>query len=79
MEATEAQQAQHAAKTKAKLEALERTLGISASAGEKREAEPDLLEIASKRHKFEDSAFLEESRELKEGVRNAVSAGEFWC
>jgi hypothetical protein len=79
---------------KAKLEALERTLGItqpppssssnspSSSStplpGEKRRNADDinLEEIAMKRHKFEDNAYFEESREINDGVRNAVAAGE---
>lgn len=34
----------------------------------------DLEELARKKHKFDDDKFLEESREIKEGVRNAVGA-----
>ena len=41
----------------------------------KRLAEIDVGEIARKKHKFEDSKFLEESREINESVRSAVSAG----
>lgn len=105
------------AQDKAKLEALERQLGISSAdsgagagaagpsssgsdssgkgegveegtdakgkakasapmTGSKRIAEIDVMEIAQKRHKFDDSKFLEESREINENVRSAVSAGE---
>ncbi|ORX38942.1 telomere stability and silencing-domain-containing protein [Kockovaella imperatae] len=87
---------------KAKLEALERALGISsdqtsdllslpedetrgersstgavrAATGSKRIAEVDLEELAMKKHKFDDNEFLEQSREIKDNVRNAVAAGE---
>jgi hypothetical protein len=75
---------------KAKLEALERTLGISApaldnaagpsatvgSSSQKRLAEVDLEELARKKHRFEDTAYLEQSREIKDNVRSAVAAGE---
>ena len=43
--------------------------------GSKRLAEVDVAEIAAKRHKFDDTRFLEQSREINEGVRSAVSAG----
>jgi hypothetical protein len=76
MEANDNLQAEHAELTKSKLAALERTLGISSESGQKREGSPDLVEIAAKRHKFHDNEYFEESRELKEGVRSAVSAGE---
>lgn len=72
--------AKAAAETKAKLETLERKLGVSstsdAPAGEgvKRIAEVDVEELARKKHKFDDSKFLEESREINESVRNAVGA-----
>jgi hypothetical protein len=36
----------------------------------------DVEELARKKHRFEDSRFLEESREINEGVRSAVSAGK---
>ncbi|WWC91403.1 uncharacterized protein L201_006347 [Kwoniella dendrophila CBS 6074] len=35
--------------------------------------ELNLEELASKKHKFEDNKFLEQSREINENVRNAVS------
>jgi len=73
---------------KAKLEALERSLGISApapldgeagpgpsTAGNKRLADVDLAELARKKHRFEDSEFLEQSREINDNVRSAVAAG----
>ena len=60
---------------KAKLEALERKLGIEPSASSSKkpgDAEPDVL--AGKKHRFDDTEYLEKSNELKEGVKNAVSA-----
>lgn len=42
--------------------------------GGKRLAEVDLEELARKKHKFDDTQFFEESREIKENVRSAVSA-----
>lgn len=102
---------------KEKLEALERSLGISAGqaaaaledmddeepaaedepygfgsrspteGGDKpaaeRKAAPkakdltkqDLAQLAGRKHKFDDSEFLEQSREINESVRGAVAAG----
>lgn len=37
--------------------------------------EVDLAAIARKRHRFEDHTYLEESREIKDNVRSAVTAG----
>jgi hypothetical protein len=39
------------------------------------EEEIDLAAIARKRHRFEDHTYLEESREIKDNVRSAVTAG----
>lgn len=71
------------AEEKQKLESIERALGLSSSdsaesssAGAKRLAEIDVEEIARKKHRFEDNKFLEESREIKDNVRSAVSAGK---
>lgn len=36
----------------------------------------DVEEVARKKHKFNDNAFLEESREINDNVRSAVSAGK---
>lgn len=63
---------------KNKLEALERKLGIepsgsssSTKTGDKNAlAEP----LAGKKHRFDDTEYLEKSQELKEGVKDAVSA-----
>lgn len=72
---------------KAKLEALERSLGIgssktmeteaesSSAPGIKRKTSPDLVEIAQKKHRFDDTAYLEQSREINDNVRSAVTAG----
>ena len=88
---------------KAKLEALERSLGInhtpadptssssSASTPNANGNEPegsnrpgpskltteDLVQLAGKKHKFDDSEYLEQSREINDNVRSAVSAGKF--
>lgn len=65
---------------RAKLEALERKLGIEPSSttsatrdvGEVSLGNPSTL--AGKKHRFDDTEYLEQSRELTENVRNAVSA-----
>jgi hypothetical protein len=82
LESAPALRAAAQAAEKAKLEALERQLGLSAPdaeagpSGSKRLAEVDLEELARKKHRFEDTAFLEESREIKENVKLAVSKGK---
>ncbi|WWC64214.1 uncharacterized protein I303_106822 [Kwoniella dejecticola CBS 10117] len=94
LESAPALRAKLAAEEKAKLEALERRLGISqpdafsadadadgngegsssASGPSKRKVEEvNLEELAAKKHKFDDNKFLEESREINDNVRNAVS------
>ena len=40
---------------------------------------PDLVEIAQKKHGFNDTSYLEQSREINDSVRNAVTAGELQC
>lgn len=84
---------------KAKLQALEKQLGIdtpssgamsigaasgsgtsSAPAGPSsgvKQADVDVAKIAQKRHRFDDTQYLETSREINDGVRNAVAAGEY--
>lgn len=65
---------------KAKLEALEKQLGINSSAGagsssEKgkgKEPEP----VAGKKHRFDDTEYLEQSEAIVDNVKNAVTAGE---
>ncbi|WVO18256.1 hypothetical protein L204_105966 [Cryptococcus depauperatus] len=78
LESESSLRAQALAADKAKLETLERQLGINASesSGEGRKrnlGEVDLGELARKKHKFDDHEFLEESREINENVRSAVS------
>ncbi|KAG6909933.1 hypothetical protein DXG01_014202 [Tephrocybe rancida] len=75
-----------AAAQKAKLEALERKLGIvpasaSGSNSEVGSGEPPRNTgadqppvLAGTKHRFDDTEYLEQSRELTEGVKNAVSA-----
>ena len=60
---------------RAKLEALERKLGIDPSApssSKPGDVSDDVL--AGKKHRFDDTEYLEKTEELKEGVKNAVSA-----
>jgi hypothetical protein len=64
-------QAKAKAEERAKLEALERKLGVSSNGDV---GEVDVEELARKKHKFDDNKFLEESREIKDNVRSAVSA-----
>ncbi|KAL0954681.1 hypothetical protein HGRIS_003630 [Hohenbuehelia grisea] len=72
---------------KAKLEKLEKKLGIeprasgSSSAGSSSEARPAPPDgtstppvLAGKKHRFDDTEYLEQSRELVDGVKSAVSA-----
>jgi len=60
---------------KAKLETLERQLGIvPPGQGHK----PELVDssvIAGKKHRFDDTEYLEQSRDLVDGVKSAVAAG----
>lgn len=64
---------------KAKLEALEKKLGIeSASASSSAIAGPSKVSsdppvLAGKKHRFDDTEYLEQSRELVDGVKSAVS------
>lgn len=51
---------------KAKLESLERKIAAAS-------VDPETL--AGKKHRFDDTEYLEESRELVDNVRSAVSAG----
>ncbi|KAJ7271892.1 telomere stability and silencing-domain-containing protein [Mycena haematopus] len=64
---------------KAKLEALERKLGIEPPsktgtpvAGPSGASEPPVL--AGRKHRFDDTEYLEQSRDLVDGVKSAVSA-----
>lgn len=62
---------------KAKLEALERKLGIDpkSGSGSNTPGSSDPPVLAGKKHRFEDNEYLEQSKELVEGVKSAVSAG----
>lgn len=83
IESVAALKAAASAADKAKLEALERQLGITSapddrgegSSSGKRNADVDLEELARKKHRFDDNEFLEQSREINDNVRNAVAAG----
>ncbi|KAF7294843.1 Sde2-N-Ubi domain-containing protein [Mycena indigotica] len=60
---------------KAKLEALERKLGIEpkkSEPGSSKSTDPPVL--AGKKHRFDDTEYLEQSQDLVDGVKNAVSA-----
>jgi hypothetical protein len=71
---------------KAKLEALEKKLGLTPSSSSAADEEsrastskndggvPESL--AGKKHRFDDTEYLEQSREIVDGVKNAVTAGE---
>jgi len=69
---------------KAKLQALERKLGIEPSSLQSPEigsGEPSRSDatstppvLAGKKHRFDDTEYLEQSRELTENVKSAVSA-----
>ncbi|GLB40523.1 putative telomere stability and silencing [Lyophyllum shimeji] len=87
LEAEPERLAAKAAAQKAKLEALERKLGIehadaSGSSPAIGSGEPSrssagdqpLPILAGKKHRFDDTEYLEQSRELTENVRSAVSA-----
>ncbi|KAG7089919.1 hypothetical protein E1B28_011552 [Marasmius oreades] len=63
---------------KAKLEALERRLGIQPSGSGSKAGDSagagDVPVLAGKKHRLDDSEYLEQSQELIEGVKSAVSA-----
>ena len=59
---------------RAKLEALERRLGIDKDAGPS--SGGDSAQVAGKKHRFDDTEYLEQSRELVDNVKSAVTAGE---
>ncbi|KAK7044196.1 hypothetical protein VNI00_007916 [Paramarasmius palmivorus] len=62
---------------KAKLEALERKLGIqpTTSSPKNGESSSQPAQVAGKKHRLDDTEYVEETRELIDGVKNAVSAG----
>jgi hypothetical protein len=57
---------------RAKLEALERRLGIDKDAGPSSGSD---AQVAGKKHRFDDTEYLEQSRELVDNVKSAVTAG----
>lgn len=67
---------------KAKREVLERKLGINNNAASSSlsaakpsvDYNPPPFIFAGKKHRFDDSDYLEQSREISKGVRNAVSS-----
>ncbi|KAI0067368.1 hypothetical protein BV25DRAFT_1819692 [Artomyces pyxidatus] len=60
---------------RAKLEALERKLGIDPKAGPSSSGVDEPQPLAGKKHRFDDSEYLEQSRDIVENVKNAVTAG----
>lgn len=64
---------------KAKLQALERQLGIdpsSTSGAGPSSVSTEIPQVAGKKHRFDDTAYLEQSRDIVDGVKNAVAAGK---
>jgi hypothetical protein len=73
---------------KAKLEALERKLGIEppsktgtpvAGSSKASGSGEDPPVLAGRKHRFDDTEYLEQSRDLVDGVKSAVSAGMVFC
>lgn len=66
---------------RAKLETLERQLGIDATAteGAGSSSSASTAPVAGKKHRFDDTEYLEQSRDIVDGVKNAVAAGTCWC
>ncbi|KAI9512966.1 telomere stability and silencing-domain-containing protein [Russula earlei] len=60
---------------RAKLEALERKLGIDGDAGPGSSSSADPTQVAGRKHRFDDNEYLEQSRELVDNVKTAVTAG----
>jgi len=60
---------------RAKLEALERQLGIDPSAPTAGSSSSEPTKLAGKKHRFDDTEYLEQSRDLVDGVKSAVAAG----
>lgn len=58
-----------------KLEALERQLGINGSSSEGAGSSSAPTPLAGKKHRFDDTEYLEQSRDIVDGVKNAVAAG----
>jgi phage protein D len=57
---------------RAKLEALERKLGMEGGAGSSSNGD---VQVAGRKHRFDDTEYLEQSRELVDNVKSAVTAG----
>ena len=57
---------------RAKLEALERKLGVEGGAGSSSNGD---AQVAGRKHRFDDTEYLEQSRELVDNVKSAVTAG----
>jgi len=57
---------------RAKLEALERKLGIEGGAGSS--SSGDAAQVAGRKHRFDDTEYLEQNRELVDNVKSAVTA-----
>jgi hypothetical protein len=57
---------------RAKLDALERKLGIEGGAGPSSGGD-----VAGRKHRFDDTDYLEQNRELVDNVKSAVTAGQF--
>lgn len=57
---------------RAKLETLERKLGIEGGAGSSANGG---AQVAGRKHRFDDTEYLEQSRELVDNVKSAVTAG----
>ncbi|TFY73586.1 hypothetical protein EWM64_g10425 [Hericium alpestre] len=58
---------------RAKLETLERKLGIDKNGGPS--GSGDAQPLAGKKHRFDDTVYLDQSREIVDTVKSAVSAG----
>ena len=59
-----------------KLENMERKLGISSPSSSSKPSDPNAPPdvLAGKKHRFDDTEYLEKSQELKDNVKSAVSA-----
>ncbi|KAF5359287.1 hypothetical protein D9756_003324 [Leucocoprinus leucothites] len=60
---------------RAKLEALEKRLGIEHKDSARKPGEVSVEVASGKKHRFEDTEYLEQSRELVDSVKSAVSVG----
>jgi hypothetical protein len=69
---------------KAKLETLEKKLGVTPSSSSTEEPRASTSKVndgvpeplAGKKHRFDDTEYLEQSRDIVDGVKSAVTAGE---